>query len=463
MPSGPVFAMPRKRQGVCAKLIERIEERLAPMMAALSPIRGLPDMFARCFLSTLESTCQEQEDGGVFIITGDIEAMWLRDSTEQTLHYLRFARQETALADWVERVIARQVDCVLLDPYANAFNISPNGRHGYSDPPCPHEGVWERKYELYSLCHVLLLAWRYQQATDRNGFLDERFFRAMAHAVDVMETEQRHEACSDYRFQRFGCPPSDTLSREGRGEPVGDTGMSWSGFRPSDDACRYGYLVPANLFAAAMLQKLSAMANAHGQEALAMRAARLSGEISAGVARHGVVETERFGAIYAYEVDGLGHALLMDDANIPSLLSLPYLGVCQPNDPLYLRTRTFVLSEHNPQFFSGRAACGVGSPHTPPRAVWPIGLCIQGLTACHSAERASMLRMLLTTHAGTARMHESFDCDRPSAYTRGWFAWANSMFGELVCRMYELGELEDAVAWLLKNDIKDINKASILT
>ena len=444
-------------------LSERVEKRLAPAMEILRPIQGLPDMFARCFLCTLETTSCQAEDGGAFVITGDIEAMWLRDSTEQVLHYLRFAAQDVELAAWIEQIIARQVACVLLDPYANAFNKGPNGRHGFEDMPKASPWVWERKYELDSLCHVLLLALRYHEATGRTAFMNDRFFQAVARILEVIATEQQHETRSVYRFQRFDCPPSDTLTRGGAGEPVGFTGMSWSGFRPSDDACRYGYFIPANLFAAAMLNGLAPLAEGLGHMDIARQARQLCRDLREGVSNFGKVQTERFGEIYAYETDGLGHSLLMDDANIPSLLSLPYLGVCAPDDPLYLRTRAFVLSDENPQYFVGQCGRGVGSPHTPHDAIWPISLCVQGLTSTFPKERVTLLHTLLTTHAGTARMHESFHKDDPSQFTRSWFAWADSMFGELIMRMYEQGELADAVAQLLQNGLNDIKNSKVLT
>lgn len=437
-------------------LIAQVERYLEPVRDVLSPVEGLGEMFARCFMNTLETTSQTLENGDVFVITGDIQAMWLRDSTEQVLHYLRFAPRCPALLDWIAAVLRKQTELVLRDPYANAFNLGPNGRHGFADEPPAGPWVWERKYELDSLCHVILLAWRFYRATGRRDFMTDSFFHAMETIVDTIATEQRHEALSPYSFRRFDCPPSDTLPFDGKGAPVGYTGMSWSGFRPSDDACRYGYLIPANLFAAAMLERLSAMASACGREALGGRASALAGEIRDGVRRFGLARTEAFGEIYAYEANGLGAQLLMDDANIPSLLSLPYLEVCPADDPLYLRTRKFILSEANPCFWSGKAARGVGSPHTPDGFIWPIALCVQGLTALEPRERADMLRLLLTTHAGTERMHESFDRDEPSRFTRSWFAWANSMFGELVYRMYEQGELPSAMDFLKENNIKSI-------
>jgi meiotically up-regulated gene 157 (Mug157) protein len=138
--------------------------------------------------------------------------------------------------------------------------------------------------------------------------------------------------------------------------------------------------------------------------------------------------------IWAYEVDGLGGHVLMDDGNAPSLLSLPYLGACAADDPTYVATRRWVLSAANPWWFSGRAGEGVGSPHTGPRQVWPIALAIHGLTATTDAERLAAVRLLGSTHAGLFLAHESFDADDPTRFTRPWFAWANSLAGELLER-----------------------------
>lgn len=414
---------------------------LAPVKDALSSIDGLPSMFERCFLNTLETTVSFGPKDEVFVITGDIPAMWLRDSTAQVLHYVRFTRKNAYLRDLVRRLLARQMRCIRIDPYANAFNRAADGSRAYDDRPRQLPEVWERKYEIDSLCYPLLLAQRYIENTQDASILDDAFFAALQTILDVFAREQRHETQSPYRFERRDCPPSDTLVREGRGAPVGYTGMTWSGFRPSDDACAYGYLVPSNLFAARVLSDAARLARESGRPKLAIRAEALETQIRDGVALHAHVRHPRFGDIYAYEVDGLGNALLMDDANVPSLLSLPYLGVCGADDPLYKRTRAFVLSGENPAYCSGSRAQGVGSPHTPPRYVWPIALCVQAMTSGDIAERARLLALLLQTHAGTGLMHESFDADDPARYTRPWFAWANSMFGDMIYRFYEDGSL----------------------
>lgn len=213
--------------------------------------------------------------------------------------------------------------------------------------------------------------------------------------------------------------------------------MTWSGFRPSDDACEYHYLIPANCFAAVILGELAAIARAAWQdEAFALEALRVRCEIVQGIEAYGIVHHPRFGRIYAYEADGLGHFRLMDDANVPSLLSLPYLGYLPPEDPVYQNTRAWLLSGENPCYFQGKAACGVGSEHTAAGYVWPIALAMQGLTANCFEERERIIRLLLGTTAGCGRMHESFYADDPAQFTRPWFSWADSLCAELIYETY---------------------------
>lgn len=423
-----------------ASVIASEIQKLEPQLRAYPE---LWDHFHKCFLNTIETTVQ-QSDGDTFVITGDIPAMWLRDSTAQVLHYLRFA-DHSEVADMVEGLLQRQADCILRDPYANSFNReeisgSPHNR----DLPRVSGWVWERKYEIDSLCYPLWLAEKFYKKTGRTAFLNETFAEALQAILTVFRTEQNHST-SPYYFIRTDCPPSDTLTCEGRGEPVAVTGMTWSGFRPSDDACKYGYLVPSNLFAVRALKSAEKLASLAGWEDLAAQSAALGAEIAEGVRKHGLVEHPEFGRIYAYEVDGLGNANLMDDANVPSLLALPYLEVCEKDDPLYLRTRAFVLSSENPYYYQGSLARGIGSPHTPAGYIWPIALCVQAMTSTDVGEIANILKTLMNTHGGTGFMHESFDPNAPEQFTRDWFAWANSMFGELVFRLYEEGTLSQVI------------------
>ena len=421
---------------------DAVRERIAALKPILSKKPGLEKLFENAFMNTLDTTVQETETD-TFVITGDITAMWLRDSTAQVMHYLRFA-DNPDVARLIEGLLARQAKNILIDPYANAFNRTPSDYKPYDDRPRASDWVWERKYEIDSLCHPVWLAHRYYEATGSDAFLTDDFMRALNVITDVFAAEQFHDG-SPYRFERSNCPPSDTLPNGGKGAPVAVTGLTWSGFRPSDDACMYGYLIPSNLFAAKILTYINEFAQIRGDASLAGRAAAISDAIARGVEEYGVVRHERFGEIYAYEVDGLGGVNLMDDANVPSLMALPYLGLCEKDDPRYRNTRAYALSGENPYYYEGAFARGVGSPHTPKGMIWPIALCVQAMTSDDPDEIAELVRMLTTTHADTYFMHESFDPDDPTRFTRSWFAWANSMFGELIYRQYEQGTLEALV------------------
>lgn len=413
---------------------------LIPMLDELidKHLTGHPDsrfavMFRQCFLNTLETTVEKLEDGSTFVITGDIPAMWLRDSSAQMHHYLPFAAADPDLQTLIEGLISRQIACIQLDPYANAFNRAATGQRWEDDYPGQSRWVWERKYEIDSLCNPVHLAAQYWRATGINRHLNEQFRQALDTILRVWQAEQEHGSRSDYVFMRSSGPPSDTLRNHGRGMPVNFTGMTWAGFRPSDDACQFGYNIPGNAFAVVTLRDIAQMAEMVFRDGiLQKKATDLAEEIDYGIHTYGVIDHPRLGRMFAYETDGFGHYHLMDDANVPSLLSLPYLGYCAKDDPLYLTTRRFILSQDNPYFYSGKRAAGIGSPHTPARYVWPISLVMQALTSDDEQEIATLLQTLISCDGGTGFMHEGFDVDDPDQYTRSWFAWANSLFGELV-------------------------------
>jgi len=388
---------------------------------------------ARFFTETMDRTAERLDDGTVFLVTGDIPAMWLRDSAAQLMPFVRLDDARWA-EDFVVAVLRRQLMFIDVDPYANAFNARPTGAGHSKDATEPNPWVWERKYEVDSLCFPLLLAYRTWRRYGRTDVFDALFWRAVDRILDTWETEQDHEGRSAYRFRRPRGPFPGPLARGGRGSEVAVTGMTWSGFRPSDDAARYGYNVPGNMFASVVLGRLSEIAEAAGgsQAETAARAARLRAAIDGGIRDHAVIDDPRTGPRWAYEVDGRGNALEMDDANLPSLLALPLTGFCRRDDPVYLATREFVLSERNPSFFRGRAAAGVGSAHTPRRHVWPIALAAAALTGTDPADKRAAIEVLLATDGGTTRIHESFHADRPTRWTRAWFSWAEAMFAELV-------------------------------
>ena len=393
----------------------------------------LAGLFKNCYPNTMATTTKYLEDGSAFVFTGDIPAMWLRDSSAQVRHYIGAARRSEPVAELIEALIARQMFCIQLDPYANAYNEEPNGKCWERDEPAQGPWIWERKYEIDSLCYPFQLAWLFWKATGRTGCFTESFRKSAQMVLDLWTVEQEHCEKSPYYFIRKNCPPTDTLSHEGKGAPVAYTGMTWSGFRPSDDACVYGYLIPSNMFASVVLSYLAEIfGSIYGDAAFARRALALKAQIDVGIRQYGIYEHEKFGKIYAYETDGMGNYTLMDDANVPSLLSIPYLGWCKPDDEIYQNTRRFVLSRENPFYYEGTAMKGVGSPHTPPRYVWHIALSMQGLTSQDWKEKEELLAMLERTDAGTGYMHEGVFVDDPAQFTRPWFAWSNSIFSEFV-------------------------------
>ncbi len=416
-----------------------LDEAAEPVVDRLSALGRdkLAKMYRNCFRSTWDTTLQRSE-GTVFLITGDIPAMWLRDSSAQVCHYVPHARRYPAVREAISGLMKRQFGYIVLDPYANAFNREANDHRNHLDDTTWTEEarpwIWERKYEVDSLCYPIRLAYRFWKTTGDAAWCDDTFVKAAGRILTVWETEQRHDEGSPYHFSRSRCRrPSDTLTNGGRGEPTAYTGMTWSGFRPSDDACRYGYLIPANFFAARSLAQMEEIfAALRPEEALTGRIRTLREQIEKGLRENAVVVHPEFGPVYAYETDGLGHHVLMDDANVPSLLSLPYLGCVSPREPVYRNTRRMLLSEANPYYFSGKCASGIGSAHTPPDYIWPISLCIQGLTSEDEGEIRDIVRLLENMDAGTLLMHEGVHKDDPYVYTRPWFAWANSLFSEFI-------------------------------
>ncbi len=359
--------------------------------------------------------------------------MWLRDSAAQVRPFLILAAEDEEIADMIEGLVKHQFACIELDPYANAFNQEANGQGHQKDLTDMNPWIWERKYEIDSLCYPIQLSYLLWKNTGRITQFDAAFVTGVWRIIGLWITEQNHERDSAYTFQRTNCPSTDTLVRNGKGSLTSFTGMTWSGFRPSDDACEYGYLIPANMFAVVVLRYVCEIAGeVLKNPELAAAAQRLLEQIEAGIGQYGLVDHPEYGTIYAYETDGLGGVNLMDDANVPSLLSSPYLGYTSADDPIYMNTRRFILSTSNPYYYSGAAAAGVGSPHTPSRYIWPIALAVQGMTSGNADERQSMLDLLEHSDAGTGYMHEAFHADRPGEYTRPWFSWANMMFCELV-------------------------------
>ncbi|OOG45485.1 glycoside hydrolase family 125 protein [Rhodanobacter sp. C01] len=354
------------------------------------------------------------DDGTAYVKTGDIPAEWLRDSSVQVeATYLDYAHDPQVRALF-KAVIQRQAKYLIVDPYANAF------KQDYT--------VWERKFELDSLCYPVLLAWKYYRVTGDASVFTPELRQAFLRVLDVMKIEQDHRRSSRYRFK------SDT--EEAGVNPVADTGMIWTGFRPSDDPCVYNYLIPAEMMAVQALSALMDIAAIYHDPRMAARAGKLRRQVHAGIQKYGIVKGPDGKPIYAYEVDGLGHANLMDDANLPNLLSAPYFGYVGIDDPIYRNTRHFVLSRANPFYYSGPLAAGLGSPHTPVGMIWPLGLLAEGFTTNDRAEQQRVLAMLLASDPGDHRLHESFDPRDPTKFTRDDFGWPNAFFTEYIAKLH---------------------------
>ncbi|WP_157455026.1 glycoside hydrolase family 125 protein [Carnobacterium maltaromaticum] len=416
---------------------KEVIETLKATVAQKSSNPRWSEVFSNCFDNTLETTVKLTEAEDIFVITGDIPAMWLRDSSAQIKPYLVIANQDPKIKEMIQGLLERQVKCILIDPYANAFNETENGACYHQDITEMNGWIWERKYEVDSLCYPIELAYLLWKKTGETNHFTKEFKQAAETIIKLFKTEQRHEN-STYRFERFGERPEDTLSNDGLGEPCGYTGMTWSGFRPSDDSCTFNYLVPANMFAVVILGYLAEIFEEIYHEKTAVEEVnQLKEEINRGIEEWGIVEHEGK-KVYAYEVDGLGNYVLMDDANVPSLLAAPYLGYCEIDDAIYQQTRAVLLSEKNPYYYEGTYLKGIGSEHTPKEYVWPIALAIQGLTTNKKAEKIEMLNKLVETEAGTNYMHEGINVNNPNEYTREWFSWANMMFCELLLDCLEL-------------------------
>jgi len=402
-------------------------------------------MFENCYPNTLDTTVNFSISGGkpdTFIITGDIDAMWLRDSACQVWPYLPMAKSDGDLGQMFRGLIGRQARCILIDPYANAFLPDPKSTRALdwavADLTEMRPGVAERKWEVDSLCYCIRLAHGYWKTTGDTTPFDAEWASAMRLVVTTFREQQRKKGSGPYHFQRKTETPTDTQALGGFGNPARPVGMIYSMFRPSDDACTYSFYVPSNWFAVVSLRQLAEMATEILKDSgLAAECRSLAEEVEKALEEYGRISGNRDGEIWAFEVDGYGNQLFMDDANIPGLLSLPYLGGCKANDTVYQRTRRRVLSADDPYYFEGSAASGIGGPHEGLNMIWPMALIAQAMTSSDDAEIKQCLQWLKTTHAGTGFMHESFDKDNPAKYTRGWFAWANTLFGELILKLSE--------------------------
>lgn len=415
---------------------EAVEATILKMKKQLDN-KELAWLFENCFPNTLDTTVYYNEVDGkpdTYVITGDIDAMWMRDSTAQVWPYLSLIKEDKKLQLLIEGVINRHKRYIHKDPYANAFYNDENKVSEWKDDLTDMKpGVHERKWEIDSLCYPIRLSYAYWKKTGYTAPFDNEWKDAIGIIVKTFKEQQRKENKGPYTFQRSTPKATDTVALQGYGYPVKTVGLICSTFRPSDDATVLSFLLPSNFFAVASLKQAAEMVRViHNDTKLATECIQLANEVNTALSIHSTAQHPKFGKVYAFETDGFGNHLFMDDANVPSLLSLPYLGCTSKTDPVYLNTRRMILSDSNPFFFKGKVAEGIGGPHVAVDMIWPLSIIMRALTSSNDAEIKSCIETLQKTHAGKGFMHESFHKDNPAKYTRDWFAWANTIFGELI-------------------------------
>ena len=446
--SDPQTPAPGTRFASCRPPVERRAFVSASVDALIRTVRAsiaddeLGWMFENCLPNTLDTTVRHgMKDGkpDTFVITGDIDAMWLRDSTAQVWPYVRLASGDEPLRRLIAGVVHRQSACILIDPYANAYNDGPTGGPWEKDLTTMRPELHERKFEIDSLCYAVRLAHAYWKETGDTSVFDDAWLSAMRLIVQTFREQQRKDGQQGpYTFQRVTHVAYDSMPVYGRGNPGRPVGLIQSAFRPSDDACIYPFLIPSNFFAVRSLRQIAEIIRAaRPEKAFAQECEDLAAEVDGALAAHARRIHPSAGEIYAYEVDGFGNALFMDDTNIPSLLALTYLGCVAADDPVYRRTRAFVLGPDNPWFSRGTAGEGIGGPHTGYDMIWPMSIIMRAFTSDDDREILRCLGILVRTHAGTGFIHESFHRNDPATFTRAWFAWANTLFGELIVTLHD--------------------------
>ena len=404
-------------------------------------------MFENCYPNTLDTTVRFEMKNGkpdTSVYTGDIHAMWLRDSGAQVWPYVHLANKDKELKKMLEGTILRQFNSIILDPYANAFYTDTNEvGHWKDDITDMKPGVHERKWEIDSHCYPIRLAYQYWKVTGDSGIFQEEWLQAITCIITTLKEQQRKDGVGPYTFQRKSERQLDTLSNDGKGAPVKPVGLIVSSFRPSDDATTLQFLVPSNFFTVSSLRKAAEILTKVNKDTkLAQECTDLANEVESALKEHATYEHPKYGTIYAFEVDGFGNHLLMDDANVPSLLAMPYLGDIAVNDPVYQNTRRFVWSEDNPYFFKGTAGEGIGGPHVGYDMAWPMSIMMKAFTCTDDAEIKWCIELLMNTDAGTGFMHESFNVNDQYDFTRAWFAWQNTLFGELIVKLVNDNKLD---------------------
>ncbi|KAL2011294.1 hypothetical protein VTN00DRAFT_4012 [Thermoascus crustaceus] len=450
------------------KVIEDITSRMVD--------KDLAQIFRNAFPNTLDTTVRWHVNGSTtpattkrskskskrdegkwegaqtFIVTGDIDAEWLRDSTNQLAQYQVLAKKDDKIHTLILGAINTQAEYVIESPYCNAFQPPPpsglgpssNGQDDTVHPAYEPSFVFECKYELDSLAHFLMLGNQFYEHTKSTEFLTDRWYTALDTLLGVLDAQslptfnpQNQYVTNEYTFQRETTLGTETLNLKGIGNPLNSgTGLIRSAFRPSDDATILGFFIPPNAMMAVQLKKTADVIEAAGGKKDLVNKLRERGEnLEKAVWEHGVVNHKKYGDVFAFEVDGYGSHILMDDANVPSLLSLPLLGFVDQDDRVYQNTRKMLLSKDgNPYYLTGSAFHGIGGPHIGLQNAWPMSLLVQALTSDSDAEITESLNLVRDSSL-LGLVHESINVNNITDYTRPWFAWANSLFAQTIIRI----------------------------
>ena len=450
--------------------------------------KDLARLFENAFPNTLDTTVKWHVDGRQkthkvkhskgqgrdgawqgpqsFIVTGDINAEWLRDSTNQLAQYQALASKDKKIENLILGAINTQVEYVIESPYCNAFQPPPashipatsNGQNDDVHPAYESSRVFECKYELDSLAHFLALGNQFYASSKSTAFVTPRWYMALETILEVLKEQAKPTFNSttgkfevnEYRFLRTTSTGTETLNLAGIGNPLNEgTGLIRSAFRPSDDATTFGFFIPANAMMAVELKRVAEIVKFNGKRDLSKSLLTQAESIEKGVWEHGVVPHKKYGNVFAFEVDGYGSQVLMDDANLPSLLALPLMGFVEASDKTYQNTRKMILEQNgNPYYLSGKGFSGIGGPHIGLQYAWPMSRLVQAMTSDDDEEILDSLEAVLKS-SKLGLVHESINVDRVADYTRrclsagfiakdidntvgSWFAWANSVFAQAI-------------------------------
>ncbi|KAI9498563.1 hypothetical protein BDB00DRAFT_391020 [Zychaea mexicana] len=446
-----------------SSVVNTAVESLASKIADLDLARLFTNTYPNTLDTTIESTqCINTTDCNPlsFVITGDIHAMWLRDSANQLLPYLDYVNKDLSLKRLFLGLIHMQASLIKVDPYANAFNApksmaTTGTEYGHVDRAFSNEAVFERKWEVDSLASFLGFSYQYWNVTGDSSFVQTTDWMDAVETIIKTIHEQQEPTFNEetgypmdsyYKFKQNTERPTETQFLSGIGQPVKRTGLVKSLFRPSDDATVYPFFIPGNAMISVELAHVAQLVqqnNAANNDRLAQMATemtRLSKEIRDAIYTYAVTDIPGYDKVFAYEVDGYGSKLIMDDANVPSLLSLSMLGFVSADDPVYQSTRKLVLSRDNPYYFSGPRAgglSGIGGPHVGLNYAWPMSQIVRILTSTNDTEIVEALGIILRSTDGTGLIHESVNVhdDGKNKYTRPWFAWVNGLFGQAILKL----------------------------